>query len=50
VFIGETKGYFKSDLSPEDVQSNWSTIMDQSGYATPSNLGEETALFMPFFK
>jgi len=50
VFIGETQGYFKADLSPEDVQSNWSQIMDQNGYATPNNLGEETAMFLPHFK
>jgi len=50
VFIGETKGYFKADLAMEDIRDNWSTITDQSGYAVPHNLGEETALFLPFFK
>jgi NAD(P)-dependent dehydrogenase (short-subunit alcohol dehydrogenase family) len=50
VFIGETKGYFKADLGMEDVRDNWSTITDQSGYSVPHNLGEETALFLPFFK
>jgi NAD(P)-dependent dehydrogenase (short-subunit alcohol dehydrogenase family) len=49
VFIGETKGYFKADLAMEDVRDNWSTITDQSGYSVPHNLGEETALFLPFF-
>jgi NAD(P)-dependent dehydrogenase (short-subunit alcohol dehydrogenase family) len=49
VFIGETKGYFKADLSPEDLRDNWATVTDQSGYATPHNLAEETALFLPFF-
>ncbi|HTH06699.1 MAG TPA: SDR family oxidoreductase [Ilumatobacteraceae bacterium] len=50
VFLGETKGYYKADLAVEDVRDNWSTITDQSGYAVPNNLGEETALFLPFFK
>ena len=50
VFIGETKGYFKADLGMEDIRDNWSTITDQSGYSVPHNLGEETALFLPFFK
>ena len=50
VFLGETKGYYKADLAVEDVRDNWATITDQSGYAVPNNLGEETALFLPFFK
>ena len=49
VFIGETKGYFKADLSMEDVRDHWATITDQTGYGTPNNLGEETAMFLPFF-
>ena len=48
VFLGETNGYFHADLSPEDVADNWSTITDRSGYHVPANLGEETALFLPF--
>ena len=50
VFIAETKGYFKADLAMEDVRDNWATITDQSGYGVPNNLGEETAMFLPFFK
>jgi NAD(P)-dependent dehydrogenase (short-subunit alcohol dehydrogenase family) len=50
VFIGETQGYFKSDLKPEDLRDNWDRVVDQTGYAVPNNLGEETALFLPFFK
>jgi NAD(P)-dependent dehydrogenase (short-subunit alcohol dehydrogenase family) len=49
VFIGETKGYFKADLKPEDLRDNWDTVTDQAGYGTPSNLAEETAMFLPFF-
>jgi NAD(P)-dependent dehydrogenase (short-subunit alcohol dehydrogenase family) len=50
VFIGETQGYHDAALDPEKVRDNWATITDQSGYGTPSNLGEETAMFLPFFK
>lgn len=49
VFIGETKGFYSADLTPEDVETNWSTVTDQSGYAVPANLGEETQLFLPYF-
>ena len=49
VFLGETPGYFKADLAPEDVHNNWEAITCREGYAVPNNLGEETALFMPFF-
>jgi NAD(P)-dependent dehydrogenase (short-subunit alcohol dehydrogenase family) len=50
VFIGETAGYFDANLDPEAVRDNWGTITDQSGYATPGNLAEETALFLPFLR
>jgi NAD(P)-dependent dehydrogenase (short-subunit alcohol dehydrogenase family) len=46
VFIGETQGFTKADLSPEDVQSQWSTITDRSDYGVPGNLAEETAMFL----
>jgi NAD(P)-dependent dehydrogenase (short-subunit alcohol dehydrogenase family) len=49
VFIGETKGYYKADLTPEDLRDNWDTVIDREGYAVPMNLGEETALFLPYF-
>ncbi|MBI4932709.1 MAG: SDR family oxidoreductase [Actinobacteria bacterium] len=50
VFIAETQGYHNAALQLEDVRDNWDTITDQSGYAVPNNLAEETALFLPFFK
>ncbi|MFV0308324.1 MAG: SDR family oxidoreductase [Desertimonas sp.] len=50
VFIGETTGYFSSDLTADDLAANWATVTDQDGYAVPGNLGEETALFLPFFR
>ncbi|MCE2763991.1 MAG: SDR family oxidoreductase [Ilumatobacteraceae bacterium] len=50
VFLGETNGYYNPNLTPEDVQGNWDVITDRSTYAVPNNLGDETALFLPFFK
>ncbi|MEY4229343.1 MAG: hypothetical protein RLZZ362_192 [Actinomycetota bacterium] len=50
VFIGETKGYFNPELKPEDLRDHWDVVTDQTGYATPNNLAEETALFLPFFQ
>jgi len=50
VFIAEAQGYFKADLTPEDLRDNWSTVTDQAGYGVPGNLAEETAMFLPFFK
>jgi hypothetical protein len=50
VFLAEAQGYFNKGLTMEDVRDNWSTVTDQTGYGVPSNLGEETAMFLPFFK
>jgi NAD(P)-dependent dehydrogenase (short-subunit alcohol dehydrogenase family) len=50
VFIAETQGYYNPELSMEDVRDQWAQITDQSGYAVPNNLPEETAMFLPFFK
>ena len=50
VFIGETQGYHKSDLTLEDVRDNFDQIRNRDGYAVPMGLAEETALFLPFFK
>ncbi|MEI7547224.1 MAG: SDR family NAD(P)-dependent oxidoreductase, partial [Actinomycetota bacterium] len=50
VFIAEAQGYFNKNLSMEDVRDNWATITDQTGYVVPGNVGEETAMFLPFFK
>jgi NAD(P)-dependent dehydrogenase (short-subunit alcohol dehydrogenase family) len=50
VFIGETQGHYDPALSVESVRDNFEKIRDTDGYAIPSNLGEETALFLPYFK
>jgi NAD(P)-dependent dehydrogenase (short-subunit alcohol dehydrogenase family) len=46
VFIAEAKGYYNPGLTLEDVAENFATIADQSGYAVPTNLGEETGLYL----
>ncbi|MEX2627393.1 MAG: SDR family oxidoreductase [Ilumatobacteraceae bacterium] len=48
VFIGETQGWASPSLSPEDIRDHWDTITERDGYAVPTNLGEETAMFLPF--
>ena len=48
MFIGEVKGYFDRDLSPESLAANWATVTDRDGYSVPANIGEETALYLPF--
>ena len=48
VFIAEAKGYFDRDLTPEALADNWATVTDRDGYSVPANIGEETALYLPF--
>jgi NAD(P)-dependent dehydrogenase (short-subunit alcohol dehydrogenase family) len=50
VFIAETPGFYKDGLTVEDVRDNFDTIRDEAGYSVPANLGEETALYLPYFR
>jgi len=50
VFIGETPGYYKADLSLEDVRDHWDAITSRDGYQVPANLGDELKMFLPHFK
>lgn len=50
VFLGETPGFFDPALSPEAIRDNFATITDRGRYDVPMNLGDETALYLPFFK
>jgi hypothetical protein len=34
----------------EDVRDNFDTIRDETGYTVPASLGEETALYLPYFR
>jgi NAD(P)-dependent dehydrogenase (short-subunit alcohol dehydrogenase family) len=49
VFVAECNGYYHPDLTPEDVAANFATITDRTGYHVPANIGDETALYLPFF-
>ncbi len=50
VFIGETPGYYKADLSLEDIRDHWGDITSRDGYQVPANLGDELKMFLPHFK
>ncbi len=50
VFIAESQGYFNSKLTMEDVRDNFETIRSEVDYKVPANIGEETAMYLPFFK
>ncbi len=50
VFIGETQGFYKPDLSLEDIRDNWTQIRNTDGYVIPANLPEETAMFFNALK
>ena len=49
IFLGEVPGYFNADLTVEDVRDNFEAISNRDGYSVPANLGEETALYLPYF-
>ena len=50
VFIAESQGYFNPTLTLEDVRDNFDTIRSEVDYKVPANIGEETAMYLPFFK
>ena len=50
VFIAESQGYFNPTLTLEDVRDNFATIRSEVDYKVPANIGEETAMYLPFFK
>jgi len=50
VFIGEVPGYFKADLTMEDVRDNWGQITDRSEFTVPNSTPEETGMFIPFLR
>jgi NAD(P)-dependent dehydrogenase (short-subunit alcohol dehydrogenase family) len=48
IFVAEGPGYFKKDLSLEDVRDNWAEIVDEEGYAVPRSANDEIGtLVMP---
>jgi NAD(P)-dependent dehydrogenase (short-subunit alcohol dehydrogenase family) len=47
VFVAETVGYTNTvDLTPENLAAHWGDVTDQTGYAVPATLADETALFL----
>src|SRR4051812_13751409 len=50
IFVGVTPGWFKADLTVEDVRDHFDEIRAEDGYTVPRNLPEETALLVPHFK
>ncbi len=50
VFIGETPGYFKRDLTLEDIRDNWEQIRNTDGYSIPNGVPDETKLFWNVLK
>ena len=48
VFIAEGPGYFKKDLTLEDVRDNWDAIRSEADYVVPTSANGEIALIMPF--
>ena len=48
IFIAEAPGFFKKDLSVEDVRDNWDTIRGEADYLIPTSVNDEFArLLMP---
>jgi NAD(P)-dependent dehydrogenase (short-subunit alcohol dehydrogenase family) len=49
IFIAEAPGYFKKDLSIEDVRDNWDAIRAEGDYLIPTSVNDEFGrLLMPF--
>jgi NAD(P)-dependent dehydrogenase (short-subunit alcohol dehydrogenase family) len=41
IFVAEGPGFFKKDLSAEDVRDNWEAILDEEGYVVPKSANDE---------
>ena len=48
VFIAEGPGYFKKDLTLEDVRDNWDTVRSEADYVVPTSANNEIGLILPF--
>jgi NAD(P)-dependent dehydrogenase (short-subunit alcohol dehydrogenase family) len=48
VFIAMTEGYVSASPAPtvEDIEQNWDTIIDESGYCVPADLMDWSAKFL----
>ena len=48
IFIAEGPGYFKKDLTLEDVRDNFEAIRSEADHCVPTSANNEIALIMPF--
>jgi NAD(P)-dependent dehydrogenase (short-subunit alcohol dehydrogenase family) len=48
-FVALTPGYYKADLSMEDVRDNFDTIRDEKDYIVPNTTGDEFAAVTKHF-
>jgi NAD(P)-dependent dehydrogenase (short-subunit alcohol dehydrogenase family) len=49
-FIGMTKGYYKSDLTIEDIRDHFPEIRDETGYTVPATANDELAIALQTFR
>jgi NAD(P)-dependent dehydrogenase (short-subunit alcohol dehydrogenase family) len=49
IFVAETQGVYKPDLTLEDVRDNWETIDSEQGYAVPMSAEQERDLLEAAF-
>ncbi len=49
IFIGETQGFAKADLTIEDIRDNWTQIRDEEGYSVPKNVSDDISLVVKTF-
>ncbi len=49
-FVALTPGYYKADLSMEDVRDNFATIRDEKDYIVPNTTGDEFAAVTKHFR
>jgi hypothetical protein len=41
IFVAEGPGFFKKDLSVEDVRDNWEAVLLEEGYVIPRSANDE---------
>ena len=47
VFVAETKGYWNTEMTPEDVVANFDTMMDETDYIVPASVADAGTLAPP---
>jgi NAD(P)-dependent dehydrogenase (short-subunit alcohol dehydrogenase family) len=50
IFIGETQGYAKAGLTPEDVRANWAKINAEDAFHAPADAAAHNDAFLDFLK